>query len=243
MKPTLLILILPLLGGCADEQQDARGCVSARKLESSILRIDRAQGSAFLTKPTEMVTVKHVANAIGVSSAWRHIDISQKTQLPFGVWNTSTVFVRTKQVFAQNLSEELYVLELQKPLSWPVSVAKLREQPLKKGDLATGVGYTNGQMRSGIGSFVSSKFALQDSSVAASLLTRPTVASEFSGFRLTSAYEQYPLRKGSSGGGIFDCNGFLGATIARAYNEKTSSFSGANVFAVQTHSIAKEISR
>ena len=236
MRPVLPTLALLLLVGCAD-QQDARGCVSARDLASSVLRIDRAQGSAFITKSTEMVTVKHVADAVEVSSTtWKYVTVSQKTQLPFDVWNTSTVLMRIKRVFARNLPEELHLLEMQKQLTWPVSVTSLRKQPLNEGEPVTGIGYTHGRMRSATGDFVSSKFTLQNSSV-----TTPMVQKPFSGFKLTNTNQQYPLAYGSSGGGIFDCGGSLVGAIARAHNEKTPSHGRANVFAVPTHSVAKEI--
>lgn len=223
MRPVLPILLFVFFSGCADEQ-DARGCVPAKNLASSVLKIDRAQGSAFITKPTELVTVKHVAEAVQVSTMWKYIDISQKTELPFDVWNTNTVLMRIKRVFARNLPEELYLLEMQKPLPWSVSVTSLREQPLKVGELATGIGYTHGRMRSATGDFVSMR--------------------EFGGFKMTNGRQQYPLSIGSSGGGIFDCKGgSLVGAIARAHTENASSQSRANVFAVPVHSVAKEILR
>lgn len=237
MKSTFPALLLLLSAGCAD-QQDERGCASAQSLAGGMLRIERAghaQGSAFMTKPTEMVTVKHVAERLKISHTWQHVSLLQKTQLPFEVWNNKTVLMRRKGVFGSGLPEELHLLEIQEPLTWPVSVVSLRTQPLSYGEPTTGVGYTRGNLRFGSGNFVHEKFPLNEASSART--------QEFAGFRLTNSYEEYPLSIGSSGGGIFDCRGSLVAVIARAHNEETSSPGRINVFAVPVHSIAKEILR
>lgn len=221
-----LLAILLLLGACAGEQ-DARGCEPASSLAEGIVRLDRAQGTAFITKQNELVTVKHVAEALKVSTAWQYIDISQKTRLPFDVWNHGIFRLRLKQVLVSNLAEELYILEMYQPLPWPVSTISLRDRPLREGEAVTGVGYARGQLRFGRGNFLKE--------------TRPDRASSrrFAGFKLANAYERHPLTVGSSGGGIFDCRGFLTATIARAHNSDT--WGAENVFGVPVHSVTNAL--
>lgn len=207
MRVHIALFVMLIVGACA--VSDPRECVDPSTRAQAIVKLDDAQGTAFLTKPNEMVTVQHVSEQLGMSSDWQLINLSQRQDGPYDSWTARRALMRIKHTFFHNLPEALHVLEIRGPYaSEKVATVALREKPLLVGEKVTAVGYAAGMRTFATGYYVGRSFGL----------------SPWHGFNLTDGSGSYPITRGASGGPIFDCEGLVVSTIARATG--TASYPG-----------------
>lgn len=229
------LLLLAATGACTpiDHEQPAGRCVDPADLAASVVEIrTEAQGTAIFTKQQELLTVKHVSNYLHMSDAWQKVKISQRMKTTDDSWFAMDALMRIKHIFSRGLPEELHLLEMREPPFWVAPTVSLRTTPLLAGERVTGIGYAAGNRTIAAGRFIAGA---------------PRVESEdldgFEGFKLSNETNEYPMQKGASGGGIFDCKGRVIGAIARAYLNGPRPEDDPNVFAVPVQSIAQDVLR
>ncbi len=200
----MLLLLTVLLGGCGELQyvsakrSSSPTCVSVADVASQVVKIynEDVTASAVLTKPNELLTVRHVGDQLGVSRNWREVQIEQQDLVSKKDMRLALRKVRLKQVLQGGDSEDLHVLELSAPLDWNPRPVMVRRAPLHHGDLLRGIGYTDGAFASSFGTFRS------DGPVT-------DAYNDYVRFEVVYESGKIALGPGASGGGIFDCEGRL----------------------------------
>jgi hypothetical protein len=136
---------------CGDPAQLARSTVSITRYFDDGERTEQAsligiQGTGWFESPTTIVTIEHVAAAMGLSTEdWKLLNISD------GV-DRQSVSVRIQRLIGSGF-EKLAVLKLQSAISAARSVA-IRMSPLAPEDRVVTLVYPNRQQRSVSGRFV-----------------------------------------------------------------------------------------
>lgn len=224
-----IILLLSLtLGACAG--MDSRECANPASFADSVLKLDDAQGTSFLTGEREMLTVMHVTVALQMSESWQRIRISQRKVGPGEEWYGANPLMRIKRIYSVGLPEELHLVEMRDPFFWKPPALKLRETPLSLGERVSGVGYSAGKQRFGSGRFVDRAPSIMQ-------------LRGFGGFAISNDKEEYPLASGASGGPIADCDGRVVGAISKGWFDSERPADAPNIGGVLTHSIAREFAR
>lgn len=230
----IALLSALFLGACEHHQSSA--CVGAEKLAHAVVKIEGTgvipttwrQGSGWFLRETEIVTVDHVAEQLGLTrDTWKNILISQRTG-PSNAWQGNNVRVRIKEKFDDSLPEPLHVIELQERLTWQIEVVTIRHTPLRRFEPVAIIGYSAGELLLARGYFVGAQ-GLQ-----------PTSVSGYLHFNFTLGENKHPTRGGSSGGGVFDCEGRVSASHSRATSEYFAE-GGTNAFGVAVYPAAKSL--
>lgn len=214
--------LLPIISIIFSAEVIAQDCVPTANLIDTTVSIARVfnagdyhefesitlRGTTWFIKQTEMIAIDHVVKEFGLSTdSWQTINVRQ--QYPGTIWwNEVEAQVRIKRVPSKDVPEKLYVLELKKPLAWPIQLAVIRTTPFVIGERAVGIGYTGGVLHSARGQYI--HFPLHAS------LGNPN---HFTGFELIHETERDVLLGGSSGGPIFDCEGKMMAVISHIFPE------------------------
>ena len=241
MKAMVPLIFLLMLGSCAEQSQTAagppRGCEHADKVAPHVVRLFNGNriASAIVSGPTELLTVRHVSQGLEIADDWQSVLIAQKDERSEDAWHSAQRLVRLKRTFPGSMEEEVHVLEMASPLDWNPHPTALRTMPLSHRDQVMGVGYTGGLFSSASGHFRTDGPASD-------------ARDEYVKFKMDYAPGARQLHGGSSGGGIFDCEGKLAALISRNLRSEYNwlgqlLFGSSNIYAVPVHPVAHEIAR
>ncbi|MGB6584885.1 MAG: serine protease, partial [Pseudolabrys sp.] len=200
--PVLIFLLLFSAQSRADS-----ACVDLAQLAHSTVGITRyfdeaernahnylvsIQGTGWFQSPTNIVTVEHVAVAMGLSTQdWKLLNIKD------GV-DSQSISARIQR-FTSGGAEKLAVLELQTAIPVARSVA-LRMSPLVPEDRLVTLAYPNQQPRTVGGRFV-----------------QYVTDGRLTGTALLEMYEgdnRFAIDHGASGAPVFDCEGRVAAVIS-----------------------------
>ena len=234
MRVPIALLAL-LLGGCAKdiEVSVARECTAASQLIQKVVKVRNSFGmaSAVIVGPKELLTVEHVSEQMRMSSTPQEITVSQQNDSSTNEPRTVKRAMRLKQSFFVDAREELHLWEMDSSLEWNSMPLVFRETPLVHREPATGIGYPAGHL-----TFTSGEFRTDGP------VKDPFYA--LAAFRM----ESISFFGGSSGGGVFDCEGRLIGLIARAFDQAPSRFEQiwvgvGNTSVVPAHAIAHMFSR
>jgi hypothetical protein len=182
---------------CVDAAQLAHSTVSITRYFDDAERTEQAsligiRGTGWFESPTTIVTIEHVAAAMGLSTQdWKLLNISD------GV-DRQSVSVRIQRWIGSGF-EKLAVLKLQSAISAARSVA-IRMSPLAPEDRVVTLVYPNRQQRPVSGRFVQ---YVHDG--------------RFAGAALLEIYEgndRLVIDHGASGAPVFDCSGRIAAVIS-----------------------------
>ena len=182
---------------CVDPALLAHSTVSITRYFDDAERTGQAgligiQGTGWFESPTTIVTIEHVATAMGLSTQdWKLLNISD------GVDHKS-VSVRIQRLIGGGF-EKLAVLKLQSAISAVRSVA-IRMSPLAPEDRVVTLVYPNRQQRSVSGRFVQ---YVDDGKLAGSAL-----------LEIYEGNDRLVIDHGASGAPVFDCNGRIAAVIS-----------------------------
>jgi len=150
------------------------------------------QGTGWFKSPTTLVTVEHVATAMGLSSqSWKLLTIQS------GADSRSTL-VRIQRLTGGH-GEKLAVIELQDPVSEARSLA-IRRSPLAPEDRVATLAYPNQRPRYVGGRFVQ---YVDDGKLAGYAL-----------FEMYDGDDRLAIDHGASGAPVFDCEGRVAAVIS-----------------------------
>jgi len=163
------------------------------------------QGSGWFQSPTRIVTVEHVATAMGLSDRdWKVIDIETGT-------GSQSIAVRIQRLTGLS-TERLVVLELQTAIPTARSVA-IRLSPLMPEDHLVTVAYPDRQPRSVSGRFV--QYGAEGRLAGAALL------------EMYEGNDRLAVDHGASGAPVFDCEGRVAAVISNVITQTLASPFGA----------------
>ena len=200
-----LTLLTPLHAGadtaCIDPGLLAHSVVSITRYFDEIERGTRPdlvgiQGTGWFRSPTALVTVEHVAVAMGLSMQdWKIIEIEDDADI-------QSVFARIRQV-AGGRSEKLAVLELQTAIS-AARIVAIRMSPLVPEDRVVTIAYPNHRSRSVAGRFVQ----YGDGNLAGAAL-----------LELYEGNNRLVVDHGASGAPVFDCEGQVAAVISNVITQ------------------------
>ena len=155
------------------------------------------QGTGWFQSPTNIVTVGHVATAMGLSTQeWKSLDIKDGAD--------SKLISARIQRWVGGDTEKLVVLELQTPFPAARSVA-IRAAPLVPEDRLVTLAYPNQIPRLVSGRFV--QYAAE---------------SRLAGTALLEMYEgdnRFAIDHGASGAPVFDCEGRIAAVISNVITQ------------------------
>jgi hypothetical protein len=207
----LVLLLLPFGHVRADT-----ACIDPRSLTRSTVGITRyfddgersakpdllgIQGTGWFQSPTEIVTIGHVAVAMGLSTHdWKVLTIDDGT-------DEQSVSVRIRHLVGGRI-EKLAILELQAAVSTARSVA-IRMSPLMPEDRVVTLAYPNHRPRSVAGRFV--QYAGEGSLAGAALL------------ELYDGDDRLVVDHGASGAPVFDCEGRVAAVISTVITQILST--------------------
>jgi hypothetical protein len=193
-------------------QASAEPCVQSELLAPSTASITRyldsaeraaepnlvaIQGTGWFTSPTTLVTVEHVATAMGLSTpSWKLLTIQN------GADNQS-IFVRIQRLTGGR-AEKLAVIELQTAVSTAQSLV-IRRSPLAPEDRVMTLAYPNQQPRSAGGRFVQ---YVDDGELAGRAL-----------LEMYDGNNRLAIDHGASGAPVFDCEGRVAAVISNVITQ------------------------
>jgi hypothetical protein len=162
---------------------------AARNAQSDVVGI---HGTAWFQSATNVVTVGHVATAMGLSTEdWKPLDIKDGAE--------SKLISARIQRWVGSDTEKLVVLELQTAFPAARSVA-IRMAPLRSEDRLVTLAYPNQNPR-----FVSGRFV------------QYATDGRLAGTALLEMYEgdnRFAVDHGASGAPVFDCEGRIAAVIS-----------------------------
>jgi hypothetical protein len=160
-----------------------------RTAQSDFLGI---QGTGWFRSSTAIVTVEHVATAMGLSNGdWKVLTIENAAE-------SYSIPVRIERVVGTG-SEKLAVLELQTAISSARSVP-IRMSPLMPDDRIVTVAYPNRERRAVTGRFV--QYATDGKLAGTGLL------------EIYEGSDRLVIDYGASGAPVFDCEGRIAAVIS-----------------------------
>jgi hypothetical protein len=164
-------------------------------------RSGRHTGYRLFQSPTTIVTIEHVATAMGLSTQdWKPIDIK-------GDGDSQLISARIKR-WVEGGTEKLAVLELQAAISTARSV-EIRMAPLVADDRVVTLAYANQSPR-----FVSGRFVKYHTD------------GRLEGAALLEMYEgdnRLAIDHGASGAPVFDCEGQVAAVISNVITQTLST--------------------
>jgi hypothetical protein len=188
------------------------------------------RGMGWFQSPTALVTIEHVATAMGLSTeSWKVLDVQDGAE-------TLLVRVRIQRLVGGGL-EKLAVLELQDAMSAARSVA-IRMSPLMPEDRLVTLAYPNRELRSVSGRFV--QYASEGKLAGTALL------------EMYDGNNRLAIDHGASGAPVFDCEGRVAAVISTVITQifqtpfgtrrLSTAWGSPNVVSVPVHELI-EISR
>ena len=204
----LIALILLLLGGtpaaatCVDASTLAHSTVSItryfaedeKKAESDLLGI---RGTAWFSSPTSMVTVEHVAAAMGLADRnWRQVEILDGE-------NRQTIDVRLVRL-AGSHSEKIALLELRTAFSGAQGL-QIRTETLSSEEQVVALAYPDNRQRFVGGRFV--KYGDSDQLAGTAL------------FEIFEGDNRLVLDHGASGAPVLDCEGRVVAVVSNIFTQ------------------------
>jgi len=155
------------------------------------------QGTGWFMSPTTLVTVEHVATAMGLSiRSWKLLTIQSAA-------DSQSIFVRIQRLTGGR-AEKLAVIELQTAVSTARSLA-IRRSPLAPEDRVMTLAYPNQRPRSAGGRFVQ---YVDDGQLAGSAL-----------LEMYDGNDRLAIDHGASGAPVFDCEGQVAAVISTAITQ------------------------
>ena len=201
-----LLVLFPLAsratGACVDRQALAHAAVSITRYfdgkdgqgDSDLLGI---RGTAWFLSQTSMVTVEHVASAMGLSAEiWKRLEIvdSERRQ---------PIDVRIQRV-AGSHSEKIALLELQTAF-FGARELRVRKGPVAREEQVTSLAYSGNQLR-----FVGGRFVQYGD------------GDQFAGTALLEMYDgndRLVLDHGASGAPVLDCDGSVVAVVSNIFTQ------------------------
>jgi hypothetical protein len=205
IRCTALVLLLSLFVQLHARAETA--CVDAISLAHSTVSITRyfddaertaqpdlagVQGTGWFQSPTTIVTVEHVAVAMGLSTQdWKLLDIKDSA-------DSYSIAVRIQRLAGDRM-EKLAVLELQTAISTARSVA-IRMSPLEPDDRVVTLAYPQHHLRFVAGRFV--QYVDEGRLAGAALL------------EMHDGNNRLVIDHGASGAPVFDCEGRIAAVIS-----------------------------
>jgi len=202
---SLVVLFLassPAAATCVDPSTLAHSTVSItryfageeRKAHADLLGI---RGTAWFLSPTSMVTVEHVAAAMGLSGQnWKQVEILEGE-------NKQTMDVRILRL-AGSHSEKIAVLELRAAFSGAQGL-QIRMEPVAPEEQVVSVAYPGSRLR-----FVGGRFVQYGDS------------DRFAGTALLEMYDgdnRLVLDHGASGAPVLDCEGRVVAVVSNVFTQ------------------------
>lgn len=191
---------------CIDPSSLARSTVSImryfddeeRNAEPNVIGI---QGTGWFQSKDTIITVEHVAVAMGLSGeTWKSLTVQNNS-------GTLTIPARIRQVIGRS-AEKLAVLELQSPVPAARTVA-VRSSPLVPEDHLVTIAYPHRELRSVGGRFV--RYATDVRLAGAALL------------EMYDGDNRLAIDHGASGAPVFDCDGRVAAVISTVITQKWHS--------------------
>jgi hypothetical protein len=182
---------------CIDPSLLARSTVSItrhlddqeRYAHSDVIGI---QGTGWFQSANAVVTVEHVALAMGLSTeVWKHITVQNN-------YETLSIPVRIRLVIG-NVGEKLVLLELQSPVPSARTVI-FRSSPLEADERLTAIAYPHSDLKPVSGRFV--RYATDAPLAGAALL------------EMYDGDDRLAIDHGASGAPVFDCEGRVTAVIS-----------------------------
>jgi hypothetical protein len=153
------------------------------------------RGTGWFLSPTSMVTVEHVAEAMGLSDQdWKQIEIVSGDI-------TQPALVRVRRVAGAN-KEKIAVLELQTPFAGAQSL-QLRMEALVPEEPVVSLAYPHSHLRVVGGRFV--QYGDGDQLAGTALL------------EMYDGDDRLVLDHGASGAPVFDCTGRVGAVVSNLF--------------------------
>ena len=201
----LIVLLLagtPAAATCVDASRLAHSTVSItryftdedRKADNDLLGI---RGTAWFSSPTSMVTVEHVATAMGLSDQnWKKVEILEGE-------NTQTIEVRMLRL-AGSHSEKIAVLELRTAFSGAQGL-QIRMEPLASEEQVVTLAYPGNRQRFVGGRFV--KYGDSDKLAGTAL------------FEIYDGDDRLVLDHGASGAPVLDCEGRVVAVVSNIFTQ------------------------
>ena len=182
---------------CIDPSSLARSTVSIaryfdgeeRNAQPDVIGI---QGTGWFQSKDTIVTVEHVAVAMGLSrETWKHLTVQNNS-------GTLSIFARIRRVIGDS-AEKLAVLELQKPVA-SARIVTARVLPLEPEDHLVTIAYPHQELRSVGGRFV--RYATDARLAGAALL------------EMYDGDNRLAIDHGASGAPVFDCEGRVAAVVS-----------------------------
>jgi hypothetical protein len=191
---------------CVDFELLKHSAVSITRYFDDVERTAHAdlagiRGTGWFQSPTTIVTIEHVATAMGLSTQdWKPMDIK-------GDGDSQLISARIKR-WVEGGTEKLAVLELQAAISTARSV-EIRMAPLVADDRVVTLAYANQSPR-----FVSGRFVKYHTD------------GRLEGAALLEMYEgdnRLAIDHGASGAPVFDCEGQVAAVISNVITQTLST--------------------
>jgi hypothetical protein len=159
------------------------------------------RGTAWFSSPTSMVTVEHVATAMGLSNQnWKQVEV-------LGGENKQTINVRLLRL-AGSQSEKIAVLELQAPFAGAQRLW-MRIEPLTSDEQVAALAYSENQQRLVGGRFVN--YGEGDKLAGTALL------------EMFEGDNRLVIDHGASGAPVVDCEGRVVAVISNIFTQTLQS--------------------
>jgi hypothetical protein len=208
IRPWLVSLVVLFLAGstaaatCVDPSTLAHSTVSItryfadeeKKAGADLLGI---RGTAWFLSPTSMVTVEHVATAMGLSDQnWKKVEILEGE-------NKQTVHVRILRL-AGSHAEKIAVLELRAAFSGAQGL-QIRMEPFASEEQVVSVAYPGNRQRFVGGRFV--KYGDSDKLAGTALL------------EMFEGDNRLVLDHGASGAPVLDCEGRVVAVVSNVFTQ------------------------
>ena len=207
-RPWLVSLVVLMLAGspaaatCIDPSKLAHSTVSItrhfddqdRKREPGLLGI---RGTAWFLSSNSIVTVAHVATAMGLSDwDWKQVEILEGD-------NKQTIGIRILRL-AGSHSEKIAVLELQTAFAGAQGL-RIRMEPLRPEEQVVSLAYPGNRLRFVGGRFV--KYGDGDKLAGTALL------------EMYDGDDRLVLDHGASGAPILDCEGSVVAVVSNIFTQ------------------------
>jgi hypothetical protein len=198
----LLLAGSPAAATCVDSSTLAHSAVSItryfadddRKADTDLLGI---RGTAWFSSPTSMVTVEHVAAAMGLSDQnWKQVEILKGE-------HTHTIDARVLRL-AGSHSEKIAVLELRVAFSGAQGL-QIRMEPLASEEQVVTLAYPGNRQRFVGGRFV--KYGDSDKLAGTAL------------FEIYDGDDRLVLDHGASGAPVLDCEGRVVAVVSNIFTQ------------------------